>query len=132
VAEGTIANAAVRTMNGTPVTLVAAPGVGLYLEPVRCDWFLDYTAPAFDAAGAGDTLNVVYHGATDALVDPVAGDTIGAAAADYHVTVARAPEFLPVANTALDAYIATGEWFGAAGGSVLKYRLAYRVLPLLT
>ena len=131
VARGTIANAALKTLNATPVTVIAAPAAGYFIEVLSCHWWLDYTAPAFDAAAAGDTLDLKYTGAGGAVaVDPVAGDTIGAAAADYHVTVRGALEVIPVVAAVIVAHINTGEWFAAAGASALNYEIEYRVRKL--
>lgn len=129
--QGSIANASVRTMYTTPVSMLAAPGTGLYYEVQSVHWFMDYATAAFDAAGAGDTLNAKYtDGSGAAVVDPVAGDVIGGAVADYHTVVHAVAEVIPVANAAIVAHIATGEWFAAAGGGVLKYEITYRIRSL--
>jgi len=129
--RGTIATAAVQTMNATPVELVAAPAAGKYIEVLRIHWWLDFESAAYDAAAAGDTLNAKYtNGSGAAVVDPVAGDAIGAAAADYHTLVSRVAELIPVAAAAIVAHIATGEWYAAAGDSPLKYEVEYRIRDL--
>jgi len=133
-ATGTIATADVKTMNATPVQVIAAPAVGKYIEVLSCEWFLDWNSAAYDAAGAGDTLNLKYtNGAGVAVVTPVPGDTIGAAGADYHTLVhALAGPLIPAVAAAIVAHIATGEWFAAAGDSPLKYRILYRIRTLAT
>ncbi len=124
----TIATAAVKTLNATPVQLVAAPGAGKYIEAVSIHWWLDFATVGYDAAAVGDTLEAKYtNGAGAAVVDAVAGNAIGAAAADYHVTVQAVPEVIPVANAAIVAHINVGEWFAAAGDSPLKAEVFYRV-----
>lgn len=129
--RGEIANAAVKTLNATPVEVIAAPAAGKYIEVVRCHWWLDHGGEDFDAAAAGDTLNLKYtDDSGDAVVDAVAGDAIGAASADYHTIVNRVAELIPVAAAAIVAHIAAGEWFGAAGNSSLKYEIEYRVRTL--
>jgi hypothetical protein len=130
-ARGTIPMASVRTLNATPVTMVAAPGAGLYIEPVSCHWWLDYGTATYDGAAAGDTLGAKYTDGSGAqLLDTVAGNAIGAAAADYHANVSRAVEIVPVANAAVVAHIDAGEWYVAAGDSPLKYEFKYRVRTL--
>lgn len=128
VKRGTIANASVRTLHATPVSMITAPGAGYYIKVHRIHWWLDYATAAFDAAAAGDTLTANYtDGSGAAVVDAVAGDAIGAAVADYHTTVLAVPEVVPVDNAAIVAYINTGEWYAAAGGGVLKYEVEYSI-----
>lgn len=130
-ATGTIAMAAVRTLNATPVTVIAAPAAGKFIEVLRCHWFLDFATAAYDAAAAGDTLNLKYTDASGAaVVDAVAGNAIGSAAADYHTLVIAVPEVIPVVATPIVAHIASGEWYSAAGDSPLKYCIDYRVRTL--
>lgn len=128
---GTIAFAAVRTLNATPVTMIAAPGAGKYIEVERVHWFLDFGTAAYDAAAAGDTLEAKYtDGSGAAVVDAVAGNAIGSASADYHALVRAVPEVIPVANAPIVAHINTGEWYSAAGDSPLKYEVAYTIQTL--
>lgn len=129
IATGTIANAAVRTLNATPVSIIAAPGAGKFIRVLSCYWRLNYTAPAFDAAAAGDTLVLrSENGSGPVLVDDVAGNTIGAASANYEVIVGAAAEQVVATNKAIVAHITTGEWYGAAGGSSLTYKVYYQIL----
>ncbi len=130
-ARGTIAAAAVATLHATPVELIAAPGDGKFIEVERIHWWLDFASAGYDAAAAGDTLLAKYtDDSGDAVVDAVAGDAIGAAVADYHTLVSRVAELIPVANAAIVAHIATGEWYAAAGDSPLKYEAVYRIRDL--
>lgn len=132
-ASGTIAAAALRTLNATPVEMVAAPGATKYIKPLWVHWFLDYGGVQMDAAAAGDTLVARYtDGSGAACVDAVAGDTIGGAVADYHTTVLSVPEVVPVVNAAIMAHVNTGEWYAAAGTSELKYVIYYQVVTLPT
>ena len=130
-ASGTIATGDVATLNATPVEMIPAPGAGKYIEVLSVHWFLDFATTAYDAAAAGDTLEAKYtNGSGDAVVDAVAGDAIGAAAADYHTIVQAVQELIPVANAAVVAHVNTGEWYGAAGDSPLKWEALYRVRDL--
>ncbi len=133
ITSGTIANAAVRTLNATPVTVIPAPGAGKMILVHRVVWELDYTAPGFDAAAAGDTLLLRYtDGSGAAVVSAIAGDTFGGATADtiavaIGVAVAVAAATSRV-NQAIVAAITTGEWYSAAGGSAIKYKIWYSVV----
>lgn len=129
IATGTIANAAVRTLNATPANVIAAPGAGKYIRVLSCYWRLNYTAPQFDAAAAGDTLVLRSENASGPiLTDDVAGNTIGAASANYEVIVSAAAEQVVATNKAIVAHITTGEWYSSAGGSSLTYKVYYQIL----
>lgn len=129
IASGTIANAAVRTLNATPVSVITAPGTGKYIRVLSCYWRLNYTAPAFDAAAAGDTLVLRSENTSGPiLVDDVAGNTIGAASANYEVIVGAAAEQVVATNKAIVAHITTGEWYASAGASSLTYKVYYQIL----
>lgn len=132
-ASGTIANAAVRTLNATPVEVIAAPGAGKAIRVLRAEWLLDYTAPAFDAAASGDTLGLKYtNGSGAQCLQTLAGNTIGAASADYRAFANAADSVIPVANAAVVAHIDAGEWYAAAGGSALKYVVEYEIITLIS
>lgn len=132
-ASGTISAAALRTLNATPVSMIATPGAGKYIKVLWVHWFLDYGGVQMDAAAAGDTLVARYtDGSGAAVVDAVAGDTIGGVTADYHTTVLAVPEVVPVTNAAIVAHINTGEWYAAAGTSELKFLAYYQVVTLPT
>jgi len=125
-ATGTIVTAAVATMNAAAIEVIAAPGAAYFITVDSCHWFLDFNSAAYNAAAAGDTLGLKYtNGAGAALVDVMAGDTIGAAAADYHGMVRPVAEVIPVVNAAIVAHIDAGEW--GAGDSPLKYDITYRI-----
>lgn len=131
--SGTISAADLRTLNATPVEMIPAPAAGLYIKVLWVHWFLDYGGVQMDAAAAGDTLEAKYtNGSGAAVVDAVAGNTIGGAAADYHTTVMAVPEVVPVAAAAVVAHINTGEWYAAAGTSELKWVAYYQICTLPT
>lgn len=131
VAQVTILAAAVATLNATPVEVIPAPAAGYYIDVLDAHWWLDFESAAYDAAASGDTLNLKYtNGSGAAVVDPVAGDVIGGASADYHTIQRAVLELVPVAAAAVVAHIATGEWYGAAGDSPLKVEVRYRVRSL--
>lgn len=130
-ASGTLTNSQVRTLNATPVSVIAAPGAGKYIRVLNCYWRLNYTAPAFDAAAAGDTLVLRSENSSGPiLTDAVAGDVIGAASGNYEVIVSPSVEQVVSANKAIVAHITTGEWYSAAGGSSLSYKVYYQILTI--
>lgn len=122
-----IATAAVLTLNATPVTVVTAPGSGVYLEFVAAYVFLDFATTAY-AADAGEDLCIKLTDASGDIVSTsIDGEEFEAIAdALYIMTpVPTAPNVIThVVNTPLVAHLLVGEW--ATGDSPLKIRTLYR------
>lgn len=124
----TIANAAVRTLNATPVTVIAAPGAGKSIQLVGCDVMLDYATAAFDAVGANDFLQLQF-ASGDVLTLNKSPIGFGDATADAWMRL-EPNSVIYSANAAVQATIGTGEWYAAAGGGDLVFTIAYRVVTL--
>jgi len=60
VQKTTITTAQVLALETTPITIVAAPGAGLFNEFVSATLFLDYNSAAYAAVAGGDDLEVRY------------------------------------------------------------------------
>jgi len=127
-ADVTIATAAVKTLNATPVALVASPGVGKIAVPVLVQLMLDYGSVAYDGIASGEDLNIRYTDGSGALIATVETTGFLDATADAVRVVAptTAAALTPVANAAIVLFMATGEI--ATGNSPLKVRTYYRVL----
>lgn len=131
----TIANAALKTLNATPVTVVSAPAAGKYIEVVSCLARMIYATAAFDSVGATEYLELRY---TDATGQIITQNVSPAGFADQSSTQQRllplatgaAALVNPVAAAVVVAHIATGEWYSAAGGGSLKLQILYRVRTL--
>lgn len=124
----TIATAAVRTLNATPVSVVPAPGAGFFIEVDSVRVMLDYNSAGYDAvAGSGEDLSFKYTNASGAKVTgDIAGWGFGDATSDQQ-RLARGVAVTPVANAAIVAHILSGEWYSAAGNSPLLVEVFYRV-----
>jgi hypothetical protein len=122
-----IANAAVLTLNATPVSILTAPGAGVYRIPERVLVFMDYGAAAF-VAGAGEDITIQKPSGGEVTFQTIDGTVFTATAdvlaealplnADASTVADRA------ANSGLEITIASGEW--ATGDSALKVRVLYR------
>lgn len=122
--------AAVATLNATPVTLIAAPGAGYYVDVHRIHWMLDHQGVDYDAAAAGEDLAVSYtNAAGDEVVSRVDHSGFGDASADAHAIV-QAIDCVPVANAAVVAHLLVGEWYGAAGDGNLQAQIDYTIRAL--
>lgn len=139
VASGTIATAAVKTLNGTPVTVIAAPGAGKVVIVDEIQFFIDFEAAAY-VAGAGEDLSLLYAGSTTiATVDTANGFLT--ASADAHLyakavytacdnaEVTNGFDFTAEVNKAVNLTILVGEV--ATGDSPLKYSIKYRIVDVL-
>lgn len=128
----TIANAACRTLNATPVQVIPAPGAGRAICDVWIHAKYIYATAAFDAVGAGDDLAFKF---TDASGAKVCGDieTVGwvdQTSSAWRSTGPVVTTSTPVANAAVVAHVLAGEWYGAAGGGYLVIRATYRIVEL--
>lgn len=131
-ADTLIATAAVKTLNATPVELVAAPGSGKYLEFLGALLFIDYTSADY-VAGAGEDLVIRYENASGQICSASVDGSVLAASADALVYIppvsdpsASPAGFVVPDNKALVAHILTGEI--ATGDSPFKIRTFYRTL----
>lgn len=111
----TLTAAQLRKLNATPVTLVAAPGAGYALVPIRTVAKLTAGSNAFDAVGDGDDLTIKYTNSSGAIVTHF--ETTGFLDQLTNQVRVALPgnasgalkEVTPVANAALVAHILAGE-----------------------
>lgn len=126
-ADKLITSAQVLALNATPITLVAAPGAGKYLEFLGAAIFLDYGGTAY-ASDAGEDLVVKWTNAAGAAVSNSIDGTVFHATADalaYARPLNTAADVLvSVVNSALVLHLLVGEWI--TGNSPLKVRTWYR------
>ena len=129
-ANVTILAAAVATLSATPVSLIAAPGAGLYIDVHRAHWMLKHNGVDYDAAGADEDLAMSYTDASgDLVVNSVDHLGFGNASADAHAVVFGI-DCVPVANAAIVAHLLSGEWYGAAGDGDLHVQIDYTIRSL--
>ena len=124
-----ITTAQVKALNGTPITVLAAVGSGVYAEFLGAYVLLDYAAAAYDD-GAGEDLvfqnlsagAAVSHSLDGTVLDGTADALVwaGPKAAEAAATTSL------VANGGFEVTIESGEWI--TGDSPLKIRLYYRLI----
>lgn len=128
----TIATAAVKTLNATPVELVPAPGAGYANVLIGALAFLDYNSAAYDGIAAGEDLAIKYtNGSGQQVAAFEATGFLDQTAdqiryVDATVQTTTAGQTI-VENAALVAHMLTGEI--ATGNSPVKIRCYYRVVP---
>lgn len=130
IATGTIAASAVRTLNATPVSLVAAPGSNKAIQLVSATLWLDYESAAYDSVGASDDLTIRYTNGSGALLATVETTGFMDQTSDQvrYVYPTTTAAFTPASNAALVLHCSTGEMYSAAGDSPLKYKVMYRII----
>lgn len=129
----TIANAACRTLNATPVVVIPAPGIGKAIADVWIHAKYIYATAAFDAVGANDDLSFKF---TDGSGAKVCGDieTVGwvdQTSSAWRCTGPVVTTMTPVENAPVVAHVLTGEWYSAAGGGSLVISATYRIVDLM-
>lgn len=126
---GTITSAQVLALNGTPQTIVAAPGAGFVLELISVHLWLDYNSTQY-VIDPGEDLAVKYTNALGIQLATIASSGFLTAANDEHrfVRPTTTAAYEPVANAPLVLHMLVGEV--ATGNSDLKYEVFYRIRPL--
>lgn len=129
LATFTLTAANIIAMNGTPITILAAPGTGKALIPALIMFEMTTTSTAFTGGGAvefyyhGTTTNVVTGTIPASVVTAAAGTSytlLGPAAATNGTTV--------LANTGIDITNATAAF--AAGTGTAKIEILYNLISL--
>ncbi len=126
VAKVTLTSAQVLALNTTPVTLVAAPWAGLFIDVVSVSWKVDYNSAAY---ATNTTLEVRYTNGSGSKVTADLAALI-TATADKTVTVKGVTtELVNIANAPVIVRAATGN--PATGNSPVTIEVTYRVLKAL-
>lgn len=134
VATTEITSAQVLALNATPRAIVAAPGAGFAIVPIRMAIHKP-AGTAYAAIAAGDDLVAKYTDASGAQCSSVVEATgfLDQTTAETRVvgmpgaTGATAGSYEPVANAAVVLHMLTGEV--TTGDSSLHVRVWYDVIP---
>lgn len=133
VTDTIIATAAVLALNATPITVVAAPGVGVFTEFLGAYVLLDYNAAAY-VDGAGEDLVFKYTDSSGAEVSIEADGSLFDGTADACVWIppigaaAAVGAVEMVDNAVIVLHLLSGEWI--TGDSPLKVRVYHRQVRL--
>lgn len=133
-----ITPAQIRALRATPIALVAAPGVGKYVEFVSAHLWLDFGTVAHDApVNAGDDLGIRYTDGSGQLVASAEATGFINGASDQHRHVyatalgpATNSEITPVTNAALVLDNVGAAEYAGTGDSPLKVEVFYRIRAL--
>lgn len=129
-ARRTLTNAEVLALNATPIQLVAAPGAGKVLVPLR---FQAYKAAGTAyTAGAGEDLAIIHTGGSALMAIDSAG-FLDAATDEWRLAYRlhanpETTDFQAAENLALEATILVGEVTG--GTSDIVVDLEYEIFDL--
>lgn len=123
----TIPTASVLTLNGTPLTIVAAPGAGKYIEVVSASCTMTFVSAAY---ATNTTLQLICTGADIAQVQDTAIliSTVTKNTKFKDVTSATAGQTQIITNAALQVKIATGN--ATLGDSNLIIKCLYRIVTI--
>ena len=126
----TIPFASVRTLNATPVDIIAAPAAGYAIVPIFAQFFLDFGTAGYDSVGSSDDLVLRYTNASGNVIMTVESTGFLNATADATAFGFPPASFVATSAAKVVAHILTGEIYSAAGDSPLLVRVWYRVLPV--
>lgn len=123
----TIATAAVLTLNGTPVTIIAAPGAGKYIEIISASASMTFVSAAY---ATNTTLRLRCNGATIGQLQDTAIllSSVSKNTRFKDVTSAAAGETQIITNTAVVVDVATGN--PTTGDSTLVIKCCYRIVTI--
>lgn len=128
----TVSSAELLALNATPKTLVAAPGAGLFIEPINLHAWLDYNSAAYAGIGAGEDLTFKWtNGSGGEMLTAIEATGFLDATADAHricYPSNPAANVVPVANAAIVLHMSSGEV--TTGDSPLKVEVLYRIRAL--
>lgn len=124
-AELVIPTAQVLTLNGTPLTLVAAPGAGYAIELTEVSLKMVFNSVAY---ATNTTVQVIANGAT-AYQAQFNSAVLASASSTWNTIAKQALSGTNIIeNTALQVKVATGN--PTAGDSDIKIYLQYRIITL--
>lgn len=135
----TLSAANIAAMNATPVTLIAAQGAGTVIIVDTIEFFHDYATAAY--ADGGDVTIEYETSGVDINVFDVALVTAGAddnwfvrVTIPYVSAAGTASNFslTSSANKAVQITNATGAFTGGNASNIIKMKIRYRVVTLLT
>ncbi len=118
----TVTREQLTALQGTDVTLIAAPGANKYIRVLAASAFLDYTAPAFTFAG---TLNATINNVTQFNIGSAFAQSAADAVCGINVS-SSGTEFVIAANTAL--VLGTAGAVGGNGNSSMQIKIRYQIL----
>jgi hypothetical protein len=132
----TIAAAAVKTLNATPVDLTTAPGAANYIEFIGAQVWLDHAGADYDGVAAGEDLVIIVETSAKVVAECEATGFGDASADEARYMLPSHPtaavwdlDGTAHLNKKLQAQILSGEWYAAAGDGVLKFRTFYKIIP---
>lgn len=128
VVEISIAEAAMRASNTTPIELVAAPGALKAIKFHGAEWFLDYGSVVFAADANEDQVIAIDTGADVCSDIPLASFIVLSADTHYVTTPIN---HLLLANKALQVETKVGDITGGTG-TVVQVRCYYEIVTLMT
>jgi hypothetical protein len=126
----TLTAAQVKTLNATPVTIVAAPAAGEYIQILKVECLPTGTT-GYDGVAAGEDLLFYYDTGSTALT--VETDSwLDQNTPALRIALPAVAAINPLTAKAIKATISSGELFTAAGDHGLKIKIWYSVHTALT
>jgi hypothetical protein len=127
IADLTISSAQILALNGTPLTIVSAPGAGYYIDVVSATSQMTFGSAAY---ATNTTLQLINTGAAVAQMQDTAIllSTVNKNTKFSSVTAAAAGQTQVIVNTDLQVKVATAN--PITGDSAIKVSVIYRIVTV--
>lgn len=121
----TISSAQILTLNASPITIVAAPGSGKYIEVISASTDVNFVSAAY---AANTTLQLINESATIAQLQDTAAliSTVDKVTKFKDVTSATAAQTQIIKNSGLQVKVATGD--PTTGDGTITVNVLYRII----
>ena len=126
----TVSNAAMKTLNASPITLITAPGAGKVIVLDSCLLYLNYVAPAFNFAA---DLFISYIGSTATQFRPfgdIQSNIINSSSATYQSLSKVITDNTSNGQCRINEGIKFGGPNTGSGGGEVRIKLRYRIEDL--
>jgi len=132
--SGTLTNAQVKALHGTPVQILAAPGAGKVIQVITASFTLDYGGTNAFTAGASQTIQV-YYGTLVQITIGLVNTALVSTSSRYNQSdplLNSVQPYSSVVNTAVNLYnsVVTEITGNAANNNTVSYNIIYRTITI--